>query len=43
MKNDKKSFLNESNGWDPSEGIKLSGGGEISSIREFFEFAKLSH
>ena len=43
MKNDKGSYLNEKNGWDPSKGIKLSEGRQIRTIRDFFEFAKLSH
>jgi hypothetical protein len=37
MRNDKSSFMRS--GWDPSKGVKLPGGGEIRTIRDFLRFA----
>ena len=37
MRNDRNSFMKK--GFDPSEGVKLPGGGEIRTIRDFLKFA----
>lgn len=38
MANDKGSFLNAKDGWNPSKGVKLPTGGEIRTIRDFLSF-----
>ncbi|HUR86439.1 MAG TPA: heme peroxidase family protein [Solirubrobacteraceae bacterium] len=42
LRNDPNSFLNAKHGWDPSEGVKLSNGDPIVTIRDFFAFADLA-
>jgi hypothetical protein len=37
--NDRNSYLNQRDGWDPSEGIKLDNGDPIVTIRDFLTFA----
>jgi hypothetical protein len=40
--NDKRSYLNVDDGWDPSKGVKLANGDPIVTIRDFFAFADLA-
>ncbi len=42
MRNDKNSFMNAKGGWDPAKGVKLDGGKEIRTIRDFLTFADLA-
>lgn len=41
MRNDEHSFMNAKGGWDPSMGVKLAGGQEIRTIRDFLKFGDL--
>ncbi|MDX6719352.1 MAG: hypothetical protein QOJ63_1606 [Solirubrobacteraceae bacterium] len=42
LRNDKRSFMNADDGWDPSKGVKLANGDPIVTIRDFFAFADLA-
>jgi hypothetical protein len=39
VKADDDSYLNRGAGWTPTQGVKLTSGGEVNSIRTFLEFA----
>jgi hypothetical protein len=41
LRADPTSFLNQTPGWDPSQGVTLDGGAQVDSITTFLQFAKM--